>query len=188
MTTKILTIVLPEYNLNRRPNYLKIGQKVDTLIEKNLSDGEYLYRAIGKDDHPHLSLDKLINIILQLGTDKYDFQRKEVCFEEFSGYDHDIQAGFFKIKNHKIILDNSYEYPSLFGDTIKNFYENALLDRGFKVRIDILMIYDAKKLVRARKTNHKKKSVNSELEKCLYKFKNPQQKRDALVAIVKILR
>ncbi len=61
-------------------------------------------------------------------------------------YDHDIQAGSFDIKNHKIVLDDYYEYPSMFGDIVKKFYENVFLDRGFKVRIDVLIIYDANKL------------------------------------------
>ncbi len=119
MAVKIIEVHAPEYHLNTKLDYLKIGRKVDTEIEKNLPDGQYVYRAIGKDDYPNLSLNKLVKIILKLGTDKYDPIRKEVCFEEFCIYNHDIQAGSFEVKNHKIVLDDSYEYPSLFGDTVK---------------------------------------------------------------------
>ena len=188
MAVKIIEVHIPEYHLNTKPDYLKVGRKVDTEIEKNLPDGHYVYRAIGKDDHPDLSLNRLMETILKLGTDKYNPKRKEVCFEEFCMYDHDLQAGSFDIKNHKIVLDDSYEYPSMFGDTVKKFYENALLDRGYRVRIDVLIIYDAHKLVRAKKIDPKAESARPELEECLYKFKDPDNKQDALTAIIKILR
>ena len=188
MTVKIIEVHVPEYNLHTKPDYLKIGRKVDAEIEKNLPDGYYVYRALGKDDHPNISLHELSEIIVKLGTDKYDPNRKEVCFEEFSSYDHDIQAGSFYIQNHRIILDDSYEYPSMFGDTVKKFYENVLLDRGYRIRIDIVIIYDANKLVRAKKVDRKASNIRLELENCLYKFKDPKHKQDALVGIIKILR
>ena len=185
---KIIEIKVPEYNIKDKIDYLKIGKKVDKKIESNFGDGKYILRAIGLDDHPNMSLNKLVLTILKLGTDKYNQNRKEICHKEFSMYDHDIQAGEFKIKNHKIIIDNSYEYPSLFGDAVKKFYENVLLDRGYRVRIDVLIIYNAKKLKRAKKINPNAESARPELEGCLYKFKNPKDKKDALVGIVKILR
>lgn len=188
MTAKIIEVHVPEYHLNTKPDYIKIGRKVDAEIVKNLPDGQYVCRAIGKDDHPNLSLNEFVKIVLKLGTDKYDSKRKEVCFKDFCMYDHDIQAGDFEIKNHKIILDNSNIYHSMFGDIAKKFYENVLLDRGYRVRIDVLIIYDANKLVRAKKIDPKAESARPELEECLYKFKDPEHKQEALVGIVKILR
>lgn len=185
---KMIEAKVPEYNMKSKPDYIKVGKKVDKVIEKNFSEGNYVYRAIGKEDHPNLSLGELILIIKKLGTDKYDTKRKEVCHEEFSMYDYNFQAGEFKIKNHKIVLDESYEYPSLFGDTIKKFYENVLLDREYRIRIDILIIYDAKKLKKAKKIDPNAGRVRPELERCLYKFKNPKNKKGALVGIIKILR
>ena len=73
-----------------------------------MPNGQYVYRAVGKDDHPNFSLNELVGIVLKQGTDKYDPKKKEVCFEEFCMYDHDIQAGAFEIMNHEIILDDSY--------------------------------------------------------------------------------
>lgn len=63
-----------------------------------------------------------------------------------------------------------------------------LLDRGYRVRIDVLIIYDASKLVRAKKIDPKAECARPELEECLYKFKDPEHKQDALAGIVKILR
>jgi hypothetical protein len=188
MKTNLIDIDLPEYNLDKKPDYLSLGKKADEALEDGLPEGDYVYRAIGADDHPGLTLDDLVLKILEKGTDKYDPNRKEVCFEEFCMYDHDFQAGSFKIQNGKIMLDDSYEIPTLFGDTIKKFYENVILDRGHRVRIDLLLIYDAAKLEKAKKIDSSADSIRPVLEECLYKFKDPENKQDALVAIVKILR
>lgn len=187
MSTKIIEVHVPEYNLATKPDYLKIGKKVDAEIEKNMHDGKYICRAVGKDDHPNLSLSEFVEIILKLGTDRYDPDRKEVCHDEFCMYDHDFQAGSFTIQNGKIVFASD-DYPSMFGDTVKKFYENVLLDRGYRVRIDLLLLYNADKLIRAKKIDSKAESVRSHLENCLYKFKDPKHKQNALVGIVKILR
>jgi len=186
--TKVITVELPEYTIEQEPDYLEIGKKVDHAIEHNFPDGKYVSRAIGKNDHPDLSLDELVSIIIESGTDKYDPEKKGVCHEEFSVYDHDLQAGSFEIKNSKIILDKSYRYPTLFGDTIYNFYEKTLHDRGYAVRIDLLILYDADKLDRANKVDHQAQGVGEGLEQYLYKFKDRKNKKDALLGIVKILR
>lgn len=185
---KLVTVDAPEYTIDREPDYLKIGKKVDRAIERNFDDGSYVFRAIGKDDHPNLSLDALISIIGETGTDRYDPERKGVCHEEFSAYDHDIQASAFTIKNSKIVLDDSYEYPTLFGDTIHKFYRKTLHDRGYAVRIDILTIYDAAKLIPARKVDRDARGVMPRLERYLFKFKNKEGKKDALVGVIKIAR
>jgi hypothetical protein len=92
-----------------------------------------------------------VRIITTQGTDKYDPTRKSVCHEEFAGYEYDIQAGSMRIKNAKILIPPSYKYPTEFGDIIWHFYEHTLYDRGYAVRIDLLLIYDAKQLCRAKK-------------------------------------
>lgn len=188
MDISIIKVDLPEYDLKTQPDYIKVGQKVDKEIEYTLTNGQYICRAIGKDDHPQLTLDELVKIIAGTGTDKYDAERKEVCFEEFSMYDHDFQAGLFEIKNHKIVIGTSNEQKSFFGDIVKKFYENVLWDRGYRVRIDLLIIYDPKQLSKAQKVDATKEGVPPYLEEFLYKFNDPENKKEALVAIVKIHR
>jgi hypothetical protein len=188
MKIKVITVSAPEYTVKRKPDYLKIGRKVDEAIERNFSDRKYIYRAISKDDHPDLTLDELASIILRLGTDKYDPERKGVCHEQYSVYDYDIQAGSFEIKNGKIVIEETDTYPTLFGDTIHDFYENAPQDRGYPVRIDIIVLYDSNKLEPATLISEKPTGVTPQLAKYLYKFKERDNKRDALLGIVKILR
>jgi hypothetical protein len=183
---KIIEVHLPEYTIETEPDYLAIGTKVDAALEKGLPDGKYVYRAIGKDDHPNMSMNELIETIKKLGTDKYDLNRKEVAFEDFCQYDHHIHAGKFEIKNGKLVIDPDNELPSLFGDDAKKFYVNVLLDRGYKVRLDLLIIYDAEKMEKAKKVEGK--AVRPELEECLWKFKDQNRKKEALAGIVKISR
>ncbi|MFQ5475243.1 MAG: hypothetical protein ACE5DM_05400, partial [Candidatus Nanoarchaeia archaeon] len=94
---KIIEVHVPEYGIKEKPDYVEAGKKVDKEIEKNLPDGQYVYRAIGSDDHPGVSIEKPASIVIKLGTDKYDPDRKEVCHEEFCTYDHDFHAGSFEI-------------------------------------------------------------------------------------------
>lgn len=188
MEVKVISVSVPEYTVDKKPDYLNIGRKVDEVIEQHFSDGKYIYRAIGKDDHPKLSLDELVSVILKLGMDKYDLERKSVCHEQFYVYDYDLQCGSFEIKNSKIVIVPTDEYPTLFGDTIHDFYENAPQDRGHPVRIDLLVLYNPDKLEPAKLKNPESAGVRPGLEKYLYKFKDRNNKRDALLGIVKILR
>ncbi len=183
---KVISISVPEYIISEKPNYLSIGKKVDRFLEKKLGYGNYGIRAIGKDDHSGLSLDELVQMIIENGSDKYDSNRKGVCYDQFLNYDYDIQMGTFEIKNSKIVLYDDDEQPSLFGTTVYNFYEHAPRDRGYPVRIDLLLIYDLSKLELAIPIDSSKKRHS--FDKFLYKFKDRDNKKDALMRVVKILR
>lgn len=188
MSVNIISIRVPEYSIKSQPDYIAIGNKVDKVILENFSNGLYLLRAIGKDDHSNVTLDQLVSIILKEGTDKYDLTRKSVSHEYFSAYDYDIQAGKFEILNGKILADDLDNISSLFGQTVYDFYKHAPYDRGYPVRIDILILYDAKKFVMAQKFNSATAGMKPELERYLYKFIDRNDKKSALAGVVKILR
>jgi hypothetical protein len=188
MDTKIISISLPKYTIEKEPDYDRLGKIVDNKIANEFSDGRYIIRAISLDEHTDLSLDQLVNKILELGTDKYDPYRKPVAHEDFQAYDYDIQAGYFDIKNGKILDDMDNECRTMFGTTIYNFFLNTPLDRGYSVRIDLLLLYDPKKMVLAKAINANFVKTKPELEQFLYKFTTPSDKRSALLGIVKILR
>jgi len=188
MAIKIIEVYLPEYSIKKKPNYLKLGKKVDAVLETNFPDGKYILRAIGSDDHPGISLNKLADIVVKTGTDKYNPNKEGVCHDEFSGYDYDIQAGTFEIKNSKLVIPDSYKYSTEFGDIIWHFYEHTPLDRGYAVRIDLLLIYNPQKLKKARKLHQRAQSLRKGLNNYLYKFKDHENKKDAIIGIIKILR
>jgi len=185
---KIIKVPLQQYSISKKPDYDLLGSIVDKAIEKEFPDGKYLVRAISIDEHIGITIDQLIRKIVELGTDKYDPNRKPVAHDDFLAYDYDIQAGSFEIKDKRIVPDAENECDTLFGTTIYNFYVNTPFDRGCAVRIDLLLFYDPKQLVQAEVTNLKQKRARPELEQFLFKFKNQTDKKSALIGLVQIER
>lgn len=180
MKPKIITISIPEYTLDNQPDYSGVGAKIDQALSENF-EGTYLLRALSVTDHPQYTLDELADIILKTGTDKYDPNRKGVAYEEFEPYKPDIQAGMIEVKDGRLISEP-------FAEDVRRFYENTLIDRGYRLRIDLLVLYDPKQLTKAEKVDSDKPSLAPHLEEYLWKFKNPEQKQMALAGIVKITK
>ncbi len=177
---KIVEVSIPEYTLESQPDYSAVGVKIDKAVEGNF-EGRFLVRALSLADHLQYSLDEFVEIILKSGTDKYDPNRKGVAQEEFEPYKPDLQAG-------EIVVENGKLQGESFSEDVRRFYENTLLDRGYRVRIDLLMLYDPEQMVRAEKVDMDKPSVAPHLEEYLWRFKNPDNKPQALVGIIKILK
>lgn len=177
MEISTISITLPEYKIDTQPDYQAIGAKIDKALEKNFNGKDVAIRALSLTDHPQFTLDEFVKIILEKGTDKYDPNRKGI--EGFEDYAVDFQAGFCTIgKNH-------------FGegaDIIQKFYENVLLDRGYRLRVDVLLVYDLRQLIHAEKVSPEKAGVHPRLEPYLFKFKDPGHKQQALLGIIKLLR
>lgn len=177
-SVKIINLPLPEYTIDRQPNYQSIGSKIDKILEENFNGMDVAIRALSLIDHPQLTLDELATIIVKTGTDKYDPNRKGVDHEKFDPYKPDFQAGFCTVgKNH--VGEGA--------DFIQKFYENTLFDRGYKLRIDLLLVYDLHQLVQAEKVEHDKPSIPEHLESYLFRFKNSKKKQEALLGVIKIL-
>lgn len=187
MKATVAEISVPEYTIESKPDYMRIGRKVDRLIGSTFGDGRYVMRAIGSSDHADKTPDQLTNIILELGTDKYDSDRPEVAYKDFRGYDHDFHGGYFEIQGEDVVSSGEQVYPSVFGDIVYHFYEHAPIDRGYPVRIDILLVYHADHLERAVLVDRTTPRQRSSLETHLYKFKNKDKRREALAGIVRIL-
>lgn len=174
---KVISLSLPEYNIDSKPDYQSIGKKIDNVLEEHFVGLDVAIRALSLTDHPKLTLEQFVKVILETGTDKYDSARKGV--EGFENYDVDIQAGFCTIgKNHN----------GEGADIIQKFYENVLLDRGYRLRIDLLLIYDLHQLMPAEKIDPKLLGVHPRLEPYMYKFKDPKNKQHALLGVIKLLR
>lgn len=180
MEPKVIEISIPEYIVDTQPDYKAIGEKIDKAIADNF-DGNFLLRALSITDHPKYTLDEFVDIILKTGTDKYDPDRKGVAHDEFEPYKPDIQAGEIVIKNGKIIGES-------FAEDIRRFYENTLLDRGYRLRIDLLVLYDPRQMVQAEKVDHAKPRTQPHLEQYLWRFKDVDNKPKALVGVIKILK
>jgi len=176
---KIVEISIPEYTIDSQPDYQSIGAKIDKAMANNFK-GNFLVRELSMIDHPQYTLDEFVDIILKTGTDKYDPNRKGVAHEEFEPYKADLQAGEVIIKDGKIVGES-------FSEDIRRFYENVLLDRGYRLRIDLIVIYNPEHLVQAEKLDHTKPGTEPHLEQYLWRFKDPENKPSAVVGIIKIL-
>jgi len=177
--TKILTISIPEYTIDQQPDYQVVGAKIDQTLEENF-EGTFLLRALCMMDHPQLTIDKLVDIVVKTGTDKYDPNRKGVAHEEFEPYKPDLQAGEVTVMDGKLLGES-------FSEDVKRFYENTLFDRGYRLRIDLLILYDPNQMVKAEKVDSSKPSIDPHLEEYLWRFKDPDDKPKALKGIIKIL-
>src|SRR5205085_11197029 len=88
----VYEISLPGYTVEQEPDFLAIGARRDPLIEAHFPDKWIAIRGIGLVDHPGWSLDDLAATIRELGTDKYDPQRKGV-HDDFFQFSGDVWAG-----------------------------------------------------------------------------------------------
>ena len=177
---KIVIISLPEYTIDTQPDYAAIGDRIDKAIEENF-EGTFLVRALSITDHPQYTIDQLADIILKTGTDKYDPTRKGVSHEEFEPYQPDLQAGLLTVEKGKIVGES-------FGEDVRRFYENTLLDRGYRLRIDLLVFYNPEQMVQAKKVDETKPNIEPHLEQYLWRFRDLEHKARALVGMIKILR
>lgn len=180
MNMKIVEISIPEYTLDVQPDYQAVGEKVDTAIGKNF-EGRFLARCLSLIDHPQYSLDEFVDVIVRTGTDKYDPNRKGVAHETFGAYDLDLQAGEIIVENGKVVSEP-------FSEDVRRFYENTLVDRGYRLRIDVVVLYDPEQFIRAKKIDDNHPGTDAHLEEYLWKFKNSSNKPEALKGIIKILR
>jgi hypothetical protein len=56
------------------------------------------------------------------------------------------------------------------------------------LRLDLLVLYDPKQMVKAEKVDDTKPSIQSHLEEYLWRFKDTEHKENALMGLIKILR
>ncbi len=178
MPPLIINLPLPEYTIETQPNYQTIGKKIDDTLEKNFFGKQIAIRALSLTDHPQLTMDEFVDIIVKTGTDKYDPSRKGVGNEDFEPYNVDLQAGFGTVGK---------DLAGEGADIIQKFYENALLDRGYRLRIDLLVVYDLNQLTKAEKVDLSKPGVHPRLEPYLFRFKDPEHRPEALLGIIKLL-
>lgn len=173
----VYTISLPEYKLEPQTDWLAIGRKLDNLLMTHFQGRRLAIRSIGLVDHPGWTLDALVATILERGTDKYDSQREGLYYarDEVS----DIWAGPCLVTQDGLKSQENLE-GSVMGEVTLLFYEGALADRGYSVRLDIVMLYDLDKL----------QPVNAHVpEECYeFAFKHPDRKQEALLGVIKILR
>lgn len=167
------TINLPDYQITAEPDYKTIGKIVDDELRKHFMDQTIVARGIGASEHPGKTIDELVEIIKRDGTDRYDPNRTGDRYENIQGKHIDL-FGFRRMVG---------PHMQLFQDVVYGFYHSALGIHGKAVRIDILIIYDATKLKAVLHQYERR----TDMKRDGFVFREPANKQDALLGIVKIL-
>jgi hypothetical protein len=194
----VYTIALPEYTREQKPSHLPIGRKLDQLIETHFPGKRLAIRGIGLVDHPGWSLDDLVSTIVTLGTDRYDPNREAVHGDFGTGVPIDLHAGphvvsdrlrSLRTKDQRLLEDPDY---TAMGKLVSLFYSGALADRGYAIRLDVILIYHLDQLEPAPIQWTPEGPVPGPpppYENCCeFTFKHPDRKRKALLGVIKILR
>ena len=169
----IYVISLPNYRLDKEPDYLRWGKAVDEVIKKHFIGKEIAIRALSLADHPRMTTDKMIHTIIKTGSDKYDSTRQSFWHKWEVYKDKGIELFLTKIKVGK----NFHFMHEVFSD----FFEGAVADRGYAVKLDIITIYDPSKL-ECIPIQYSDNDIGEDAWKFLY----PHKKQEALLGIIKI--
>lgn len=150
---------------------ISLGNAVDKIIEQNFRGKDVAIRAISLADHPGKSLEEMIALIRETGTDKYDPDRKSF-WQEFDVYKNKgIEMFATKVKVEK----NFHFMHEVFGD----FFEGTVEDRGYAVKLDVVILYDPAKL-----QNIPIEHSQNDIEECAWKFLVPDKKAEALLGVI----
>ncbi len=170
-----LAVSLPGYKSNEKPDYVKIGPKLDSLLEENFSGKSVVIRCISLRDHPNKTLDELAEIVRKAGMDKYDPARNGIGYQV--GTVQGKRIDFFGTPTN--VADSTDIFTA---ELLHDFYASAQGDRGYRLRIDLVMIYDSTKL---RLVDHLYGEDVEESDG--FVFKDSGNKADALLGIIKVL-
>lgn len=171
--SQVHSVSIPEYKIDKKPDYEEVGRKIDEAIITYLSHtGRKVgLRYLSLQDHLGLTSDELIKIILETGTDRYDPGRKMSVAHDFYS-----EKGV-ELFVMPVTVDDSLHVSA---GVIKDFYEGALVDRGYSLRIDLVVIYNLDHLVPIPIQYEDGPGEGD------YKFRYPDRKADSVLGIIQV--
>ena len=167
-------IKIPQVYWDNKPDFEKIGTKIDSCLKKHFLGKKVAIRALGSEEHKGKSIAEVIKIIKKIGHDRYNPKRKGDRYDNLDNKHIDFFALDFKVEKDK----------SYFKDFLEPFYFWPIADRNKPIRIDIAIVYDLSKL---KIVEHRYKGREKELKKDGFVFKDPDNKPNAILGIIKIL-
>lgn len=170
----VITVPLPDYQVRSEPDLRVIGRRVDAVIRSHFADTKIVARGVSADDHPQLSVDDLIKIILTTGTDRYDPDRVGDRYDNVEGKHVDL-FGMRRTVTARMRLFDQLSW---------GFYYGAMEIRGRPVRLDIVTIYDAARL---RSVLHRYPG-REDRKRDGFRFVDPDQKPAAVLGVTKLGR
>ncbi|MDX1440479.1 MAG: hypothetical protein R3284_11310 [Rubricoccaceae bacterium] len=178
MNTPVYSIAVPEYTISAEPDSAVIGAKLDAFIERHFPGRRLALRGVFLGDHPAVSREELTARILELGTDRYDPDRKGIHHETYDPAGVEIHAVACEVTDRLrgLLNDDYIAAPSVMAEFISDFYHSAKAERGYPLHLDLLLVYDLDCLKPAPAG-----STQS------FAFKEPDQKQEALIGVINIL-
>ncbi len=169
----IYKLILPQYKAGVEPDDKKLGKLLDDEIKKHFLNQAILVRGIASSEHPDKTVDEMVHIIQETGTDRYDSKRKGDRYENIEGKHIDLFA--FPVT---YTADTEMMHMLFWG-----FYHSALGVHGYSMRIDLVTIYDADQMEHVLHQYESRDDIKDDG----FVFKNSENRVDALKAIIKIL-
>jgi len=193
---KFSELEISEYSNKENPDFLGAGNEIESVLRSWDIHGPIAIRAISLKDHKNISREDLIAKIRECGTDRYDPYRKGVHHDLDKEYSIDLHAIALEVTEKNIVCPHYSENRCSTGNPISELlldcYEGAKVDRGYPLRVDLLLVFDLEKLQPAPmmwKENgpeYTKISDISPMETTTFQFKDPDNKTDALAGIISI--
>lgn len=169
---QLLSLSLPEYNVDTEPDHKSIGKKIDDELKKCFMGHSILIRGIGSQEHPDKKVDELIQTIANIGTDRYDLQRTGDRYENTENKHIDLFAFPAHVQPGLAVGDQ----------VVYGFYYSAIGIHGRPTRIDIITIYDADQL---EVVEHQYEG-RDDVKRDGFIFKDPAHKHQAVLGIIKL--
>lgn len=173
MSVPIFELRLPDYSIDTEPNDKALGKQLDDEIRKHFLGQSILVRGVASSEHKDKTQHELIALIQQLGTDRYDPDRKGDRYENTESKHIDLFA-----------FPAAYdEQTELMHYLIWGFYHSSIGIHGYPMKIDIVTIYDANQM---KQVFHQYEG-RDDIKDDGFVFKFPDKRPAALRGIIKIV-
>ena len=166
----VYRVSIPEYHVRAPPDHHAVGKRIDAVLRRHFLGKKVAIRCLSSSEH-RMTRKRLIGIIRRLGTDRYDPGREGDRYGNVEGKRIDIFCLERTITPKARIM---WQFVWSFSELAKRFGSRP-------IRIDIVIVYDRRRLTRVRHTysDGRRKSDG-------FVFKGPGKKRDAILGIVEI--
>ncbi|MBN2459857.1 hypothetical protein JXB28_06245 [Candidatus Woesearchaeota archaeon] len=163
---EVSEVYTPAYDAGKQIDYKRIAEKIDAHLREKYEGQKIVIRPLSASEHHPEQLDDLIERIRSTGTDAKEpgaqgLGQAKPSYD-FIGTYHEVSSG-------------SSTEPAL-----KKFYEKHLGKGQEPVKLDLMLVYGAEHV---EKVPYDGKGYDSH---DAYKFKSPDNKKEALKGIIKI--
>lgn len=164
---------------NNKPDFSAASIPIVDFLRKHHMNQKVGLRLLGSMEHPDKTIDEVIEIIRELGHDRYDPNRSGNQYENIENKKIEIFA--LEIQVGK---ENGDDGEEQIKHALQSFYIFPISKNSNPVKIDIGIVYNIKAI---ESVAHQYKGRESEVKKDGFRFKNLENKKGAVLEIIKIV-